>query len=106
MTEKKEVETKPQRRMLFNGSGMAYILPPAEEGGDRRFFKTGTAILPVSDKEEKQLLDYRGVVYADTIMPKNNDAAELAKARAKVKELSEENKRLQGSLAAGVAPKK
>lgn len=117
MTDKEsQLEEKKPRRLLFNKSGMGYRLkdgPPYEvvDGketakGVKRFFATGTAIEPLDEKEEKFLLDYGGVVFADTIMPASQAPAELAAAKKKVADLTAENKelrdQLQGSLAAGV----
>jgi hypothetical protein len=101
MTEKGTQE-KLMRRLLFNKTGMAYKLRPYPDG-KTRLFQTGTAIEPLDDAEEKALLDYNGVVFADTIMPATNGAEELAKAKKKVSELTEENRTLKESRAAEVA---
>ena len=114
-----ETEVKP-KRLLFNRSGMAYILKPAKDGDSERVFKTGTAIEPLDIMygdpkkgryvtEEAFLLDYPGVVYADTIMQGANPSALKAEIAAKKKEneeLTAENQKLRESLAAGLGSKK
>jgi hypothetical protein len=96
-------ETAPaKRRLLFNKTGMAYILKPAPGSKERRTFKTQSAIEPLDEAEEKFLLDYKGVVYADTIM---QDAPKVAELQKELKQLRDENAelrdQLKGSLAAG-----
>jgi len=81
-----------KKRMLFNRSAMNLILPPVEEGGQKRVFETGKAFEAKDAEEEKILLDYRGVVYADTIVPETESTAALL---AKVKTLTDENERLK-----------
>lgn len=100
-TETQEAPVK--RRLLFNKTGMAYILKPAKDGDPKRVFKTQTSIEPLDDAEEKFLLDYKGVVYADSIM---QDAPRVSELQTKIKSLEDENselrKQLKGSLASGV----
>lgn len=90
--------TTTGRRLLFNKSSMAYKLVPAKEGEKPRIFQVGTAIEPLNDKEEKDLLDYFGIVYADTIMPASTDKADLVVAQKRVAELTEENEKLKATL--------
>lgn len=101
-------EAPAKKRMLFNRSGMAYILKPLQDGGEKRIFAVQTALEPADIMygnltEEKFLLDYFGVVYADKMM---SGSPQVAALEAKVKELNEENAKLRGSLAAGVGKAK
>jgi len=85
---------KEKRRLLYNKGQMAYKLRGANAGDPPRIFASGTAIEPLDDAEEKFLLDYHDVVYADSLVVSPSHT-ELT---SKISRLEKENAELQEKL--------
>lgn len=84
-------------KFVLNQSPRAFYLKPGPDGKPR-VLAAGRAIETLDDAEYTRLLRYRGVIDANTLVPRNDK--QIAEMQAQISKLEAENAQLQSQVSA------